>query len=112
MLRDPPKRLSWPRSQRFALSERGKDAERSYRESVVASRSEGGRASFDVARADWAKQFGLEPDDGLYLAEVSSGPINLQHVVAALETCGKSRKDAIESLERLIQLGCIDTNLN
>ena len=104
-----PARLRWPRSQRFVLSPRGVEAETQYRELIVASRSSGGRASFDQARAAWAATYQLQPDDGLYLAEVGAGPTNLPKLIAALETCGKTRPDAIAALERLVDAGFIST---
>jgi len=55
MLRDPSPRRRWPRSQRFALTDKGRDAEASYRSSIVSSRSQEGRASFDAARSTWAE---------------------------------------------------------
>ena len=59
MLRDPSPRRRWPRSQRFALTDKGRDAEASYRSSIVSSRSQEGRASFDAARSTWAESFRL-----------------------------------------------------
>jgi hypothetical protein len=100
-LDERPPRLRWPRSQRFTLSKRGQEVEAAYRQQIVASRAEPGRASFDAARAAWAHTHGLLADDGLYLAEIASGPITLPQLVNALETCGKSRLDAIAALERL-----------
>ena len=64
MLRDPSPRRRWPRSQRFALTDKGRDAEASYRSSIVCSRSQEGRASFDAARSTWTEFFPLLPDDG------------------------------------------------
>ena len=55
MLQDPSPRRRWPRSQRFALTDKGRDAEASYRSSIVSSRSQEGRASFDAARSTWAE---------------------------------------------------------
>lgn len=103
--RTPPAR--WPRMQKFALSPRGLQAEAAYRDAIVASRSREGRESFDGARTAWAAQFALQPDDGLYLAEVRDRPVNLQQVVAALETCGKRRVDAVAAIERLVDAGFV-----
>jgi hypothetical protein len=101
--------MKWPRTQRFTLSPRGLDAEAQYREQIVASRVNSGRASFDAARAEWAKNHAIQADDGLYLAEVAAGPVNLQQIVGALETCGKNRLDAIAAIERLISAGLVST---
>jgi hypothetical protein len=100
-----PAKLRWPRSQKFVLSARGVEAETSYRELIVASRDGAGRASFDQARATWAGNYQLEADDGLYLAEVKAGAANLPKLIAALETCGKTRPDAIAAIERLVDQG-------
>lgn len=75
----------------------------------MASREASGRASFDQARAAWAGTYQLEADDGLYLAEFKSGPTNLPKLIAALETCGKTRSDAIAALERLVDTGFLST---
>ena len=89
------------------LSARGQQAETSYREQIVTSRAEPGRASFDAARAAWAQAHGLAADDGLYLAEVARGPVTLSQLVSSLETCGKNRLDAIAALERLSDAGLV-----
>ena len=109
MLGDRPTRMRWPRAQRFILSPQGVEAERSYRESIVASRATEGRTSFDAARSQWASAHRVQPDDGLYLGEVSAGPIGLGQLVEALESCGKTRKDAIAAVERLVDAGLIST---
>ena len=109
MLQDPSPRRRWPRSQRFALTDKGRDAEASYRSSIVSSRSQEGRASFDAARSTWAESFRLLPDDGLYLGEVAGGPINLEQIVKALEACGKTREDALTALGRLFDADLIST---
>lgn len=98
----PPK-LRWPRSHRFVLSERGIGAELEYREKIVTARGEPGRASFDAARTAWAASYGLSVDDGLYLGELSQGAITLAQLVTALESCGKSKLDAIAALDRLAE---------
>jgi hypothetical protein len=106
-LDEPPRKLRWPRSHRFSLSERGRTAEVEYREKIVSSRAEPGRASFDSARSAWATAHGLNADDGLYLAELATGPITFAQIVTALESCGKNRGDAIAALERLADAGMI-----
>lgn len=96
----------FPRSQRFTISEAGVEAESRYRATIVASRvQQGGRSAFDTARSDWAKTFGVEPDDGLYLAEVSVEPRSLEQLVKLLETCGKSKEDAVAAVARLVEAG-------
>src|SRR3989304_5770694 len=107
MLEDRPPRQRWPRSQRFSLSETGCAAEAAYRATIVAARSQEGRASYDAARTAWATSHGIEADDGLYLCELSSGPKTLQQLAEALETCGKTRDDARPALGRIFDAGLI-----
>jgi hypothetical protein len=110
MFDDPPARRRWPRSQRFSLSETGTSAASSYLSTIIASRTAEGRASYDAARASWATEFRIQPDDGLYLAEIRTGPVTLGQLVDALETCGKTRKDAIAAVERLVDAGLVDAS--
>lgn len=107
MLQDPPPKRRWPRSQQFTLTDRGSEAEAAYRSTIVASRTQQGRASFDAARSAWAESFHLQPDDGLYLGEVRGGPVSLERIVEALDTCGKTRNDAFAAMERLFGAGLI-----
>ncbi len=109
MFSDPPQKRRWPRSQRFTLSAAGREAESAYRTTIVASRAEEGRGSFDTARAEWAKALGIEPDDGVYLCEISAGPVRLENVVEALDSCGKTRQDAVAALGRLFDAGLVAT---
>jgi hypothetical protein len=93
------------------LSERGNAAEDSYRSTIVASRAQEGRASFEAARSAWAGSFGVQPDDGLYLGEVRGAGKTLDEIAEALENCGKTRKDATAALERLFDAGLVATVL-
>ena len=52
-----PEPRRWPRTQKFALSAEGGEAEAEYRSCIVASREEAGRASYDAARSEWATKF-------------------------------------------------------
>lgn len=99
----------WPRAQRFALSARGIEAEEKYRSCIVASRGEQGRVPYDAARAAWAEEHKLQPDDALYLGEVRSGPVSLAEMVESLDSCGKNHRDALAALERLLDLGFLTT---
>ena len=74
---------------------------------IVDAREQGGRVAFDAARKTWAESLKVQPDDGLFLGEVRNGPSALDQVVAALEGCGKTKTDAIEALERLVDAGLI-----
>lgn len=103
MFQDRPAPTRFSRSQRFSLSEAGKQAEQQYRETIVASRTTAGRDSFDSARDAWAKSLGIEADDGLYLSELASGPKTSQQLVDALETCGKGRDDAKGVIARIFK---------
>jgi len=106
-LNDRPPKMRWGRTQRFSLSSRGAAAEAAYREQIVLSRNEAGRASYDAARTAWASAHGLLVDDGLYLAEVASKPVTLVQIIASLETCGKTKLDAITAIGRLVDAGLI-----
>ena len=100
-------RSRWARTDRFALSSAGEEAEAAYRQGVVASRDEAGRSSYDAARAEWARVYSLEPDDGVYLAELRDNPRKMGDLVEALEACGKNRDDAIRALHRLVDAGLV-----
>lgn len=96
---------SWARTLRFQLTEAGRLAEAGYRAELHTQAAQSGRGGFDAARAAWAREHGLEADDGLYLAELAAGMQSLASVVEALETCGKSRADAQAALTRLLDRG-------
>src|SRR5579864_1538285 len=95
----------WPRSQKFALSQRGADAETQYRETIQASRGESGRASFDAARLAWAQPLKIEPGDGLFLGELKGGPRTLEELTRALEDVGSTKREIKAGIERLINAG-------
>ncbi len=107
MFGQPSVKRRWPRSQRFSLSRLGSEAEASYRSAIVEARAREGRAAFELARTAWADALRAEPDDGLYLGELRQSALNLQQLVEALETCGKTRADAFAALERLEDLGLV-----
>jgi len=102
-----PRRMRWPRSQRFVLTESGVVAEAAYRSTIVASRAQAGRESFDDARREWATRFALQVDDGLCLCELHAGSKTASEIVEALDTCGQSRTDTIAALERLWTAGLV-----
>jgi len=110
MFSDTPRRLRWPRSQRFTLSSSGVEAETTYRSSIVASRTADGRASFDAARVAWAEPLGVQPDDGVYLCEIRDRPLRLSDLVEALAACDKTRQDAMDALSRLVDAGLVATS--
>ena len=107
MLSERPQKRRWPRSQKFALSAKGTEAEAEYRELIVASRSTSGRASYDAARTAWASKWSVQPDDGVYLGQLARGPAKIEEIVPELEDCGKTRKDCIEAIDRLFDAGMI-----
>lgn len=109
MMEDRPPKRRWPRTQRFVLTERGTAAAQAYMDDIVASRSAEGRPSYDAARTKWADDWKVQPNDGLYVAEIKGGPIRLEHILESLESCGETRKDALAALERLLDAGLVAT---
>jgi hypothetical protein len=105
---DKPTRKRWPRAQRFQLSAEGSAAEAAYREEIVASRSAPGRDSFDAARTAWAADRGIVPGDGLYLGELVRGPMTLDEITRAVDSCGASRGEVHEAVARLASAGMIE----
>lgn len=107
MFEHNPSRSRWARTDRLALSGSGIEAETSYREVILASRVEAGRRSYDAARAGWANGLSLEPDDGVVLGELRSGPSKLSDVVVELAVCGKTRDEVVEAFHRLVDAGLV-----
>ncbi len=107
---ETPKRR-WPRAQRFLLAPSGVDAEAAYRATISASRGQEGRASFDTARATWAVTMKLEPDDGMYLGELASGPKTIEQLTLAVDGSGHTRKQVQAALERLLDAKLIEGNV-
>jgi hypothetical protein len=97
----------WPRGQKFELSNLGSEAETAYREQIEASRQASGRPAFDAARASWAAQYAVQPDDGAYLGELRAGPRTLEHLLQALETSGADRQQTHEAVDRLAHAGLV-----
>lgn len=97
----------WPRSKRFELSPKGLEAEQLYADVIVASRAEEGRKSFDGARDGWAKPWGVQPGDGLFLGELKGGPRTLEELDRALQDCGVNRREIKGALERLVNAGLV-----
>jgi hypothetical protein len=111
LLDDRPPKRRWPRSQKFILSEKGVTAEADYRAVIVTSRDDAARSrdAFDAARTGWAQTWGVQSDDGLYLCEVSSGPKTVEQLVSALESCDKTKQDAIDAVGRTFDAGLLTT---
>ncbi len=101
-------RLRWGRAQKFRLTGKGTDAERSLREGLAASQQGNGRVAFDAAREGWAKTFGVQSDDGQVIAELSGPPLKLESIMTALEHTGASRDQVKDALERLFQAKLVE----
>lgn len=104
---DRPGKMRWRGSDWFALSESGQRRQSEYQERIVEARGEGGRHSYDTARLAWARDVGVEPEDGVYLSELNDGSVKLSTLVDALESCGKSKRDALAALGRLVDAGLV-----
>lgn len=107
-LDSPPERLRWPRTHKFNLSTKGREAETEYRERIAASRDHSGRASFDAARTAWATAWKLQSEDGLYLSEMVSGSATLPQLLTAMLDSGQTRKDVLDALARLDDAGMFE----
>lgn len=92
---------------RFRLSPRGESTAAAYRASLRAVRRSG-RPAFERAQAEWARQHGLETDDGLYLAELAREQLNLARLGEALAFCGQSRQVMMTVVRRLIARGFVE----
>jgi hypothetical protein len=90
----------WPRGQKFALSPRGIEAEATYRD-VVASARSSGRTNLDAAQQEWARGLGVDPRDGVVLAELRGGKRSIADVAKALEDCGTTPAEVKASVDRL-----------
>lgn len=97
----------WPRSQRFEISAKGREAEEKYGELIAASRAEEGRKSFDAARDAWASAWSMQPADGLYLGELKAAPRTLEELDLALRDCGVTRREIKGGIERLMTAGLV-----
>ncbi len=104
----PAERLRWSRAHRFTLSARGRDAELAYREGIVSSRLQPGRASFDAARATWAARYAVQADDGVYLCELAADGATLSQLLTAVTVSGQTRQDVVAALNRLDDVGMFE----
>ncbi len=92
----------WPRAQRFELSGYGRTIVAAYRSRIRAVGARGDHAIFEHARNEWAEQYELLPDDGVYLAEIEDGPRTLAQLSEVLAACHQSREDVAKSVGRLV----------
>jgi hypothetical protein len=97
----------WPRGQKFALSERGIGAELTYRDAVAAARSSG-RASLAAAEQEWAAPLGVQPNDGVVLAQLRNGKKSIADVAKALEDCGTTVAEVKAAVDRLTDAQLVD----
>lgn len=97
----------WPRGQRFQLSPAGLDAEGAHAETVRDARALG-RNALDSARRRWAEPLGLQPGDGVVLGELKPGRRSLADLAEALESCGSTRAEVKESVDRLVERGLVE----
>jgi len=67
-----------------------------------------GRESLEAAQRRWAEPLGLEPCDGLILAELRAGPRSLPQLVRAADACGTTDAEVRGSLERLVGAGLVE----
>lgn len=97
----------WPRGQRFGLSAPGVDAEAAYRATVQDVRSLG-RDALAMAEKRWAEPLGLQPGDGVVMAQIRPGRRSFADLGQALEDCGMSPAQIRESVDRLVERGLVD----
>jgi hypothetical protein len=90
----------WPRGQKFVLSTTGVSAEEAYRDAVMAARTSG-RSALDASQRAWAEPLGVQPGDGVVLAELRKGKRSIADVAKALEDCGTSVADVKAAVDRL-----------
>ena len=92
----------WRRGQRFGLSATGAEAEAQYQLALQSSRDQGGRDALEQALATWAAVFGVRPRDGVYLSELRNTVQTLTQLVEGLDSCGATKDEVKEGLDRLI----------
>jgi hypothetical protein len=97
----------WPRGQKFALSERGVEAEVAYRDAVAAARSSG-RSALEQAQRQWAAPLGVAPQDGVVLGELRAGRRSIAELARALEDCGTTAADVKAAIDRLTDALLVD----
>jgi len=96
------------RTVRFRLSTRGRSIEAAYRSRVDVTRGPTRRTEFESARSEWASSHGLEPDDGVYLAELRGGALTLKQLGEELAVCGQKRDMISAVLLRLVSRGLVE----
>jgi hypothetical protein len=104
---EAPPNPRWSRTQRFTLSAYGRTVTAAYRSTIAATREPTGRGAFEAACAAWAELFELQPEDGMYLNEVSAKSLTLAELGDALAICSQSRDDVTRCVQRLFRAGLI-----
>ncbi len=97
----------WPRGQKFSVSSSGAAAEEAYRSAVLGARASG-RATLDAALATWAAPRGLQPADGVILAELAGKRLGLSDLCARLEDAGIAPEDVRAGISRLVAAGIVE----
>lgn len=103
---DPPARR-WPRAQRFSLTGLGRTVAAAYRKGIVEAGADRDHGAFATACKSWAARFELQPDDGMYLSEISERPLTLAELRDALAICSQSPDNIKKCLERLLGAGLV-----
>jgi hypothetical protein len=99
----------WPRGQKFGLSDRGIEAESAYRDAVAAARSSG-RSALEQAQQQWAAPLGVQPQDGVILAQIRAGRRSIAEVARSLEDCGTTAADVKAAIDRLTDALLVDAS--
>jgi hypothetical protein len=97
----------WPRGQRFTLSPSGVSAHAAYLAAIQDSRSSG-RSALETAQASWARELGVEPDDGVVLSELRNGHRSIAEIARSLEACGTTSAEVKQAIDRLVGAGAVE----
>lgn len=101
-------KLRWARAQRFRLTGKGAEGLKAWRAALEKVQGADGRMAFDAARAEWAKAFAVEGEDGLLVSELSGAPMRLEDLLKSLEDTGATRDQVKAALERLHGSGLVE----
>jgi len=108
-LKRPPGSLRWAPRQRFTLNEAGRQAKLSYDLAITTAHEHGGgREALEAAQAAWSAPFGLQPDDGVLLDELSRAKVTVAQMAEALADCGTTRPEVQASIDRLFKAGLLE----
>jgi len=107
LLEKPSEGPRWPRGQKFALSQGGRDAHEAHRAAVASARGLS-RSALEAALAAWAEPRQVQPGDGVVLGELRDRPRGLPEVTRGLESAGSSAAEVRAALGRLVAAGLVD----